>query len=522
MRSISPMVTAIWLAAAGVAATNPSVFDCKYNVTYTGISRNSTEAFLGIPYGQDTGGQNRFKPPRAYLPARGSNINATAIGAGCPQDPNGSFAGITLPGGSNISEDCLNLNVVRPNGTTESDRHPVMVWIYGGGFWSGRATEFYTTPDALIAQSVANGLPVIHVAMNYRLGVFGFAQSGALKKEGSENAGLRDQRLAIEWIRDNIEYFGGDANKITIFGQSSGGLSVGLQIMAYGGKKKVPFQQAICESQALETGITGDFTINAMKDVLNHLKIKSDLNSADAVASLRKLDMGTLLNTSIATYTDAIMDGDIWLPVVDGDFIPDAPSKLITEGRFGKVKTMIGWCQDDETLLTNTTIKTAEETRQTLANFAPTMSTANLDKLLALYPSSEFHAGTNLSAEFYRTARIKRDILMTCQPIYYGQHLAAHGNDVYLYNWNQTFLDKFFASFPTLPFPATESDFKLADRASRTWSTFASVGKPGLPGRDTFQGFTPAFAKKGNVEIFIAGGRTRVFRRLMGRGRSRR
>ena len=100
-------------------------------------------------------------------------------------------------------------------------------------------------PDGLVQQSVEGGSPVIHVAMNYRLGFFGFAQSGSLKEEGSENAGLRDQRLAIEWVRDNIEIFGGDPENITIFGQSSGGLAIGMHILAYGGTKPLPFQKKI-------------------------------------------------------------------------------------------------------------------------------------------------------------------------------------------------------------------------------------------------------------------------------------
>lgn len=75
----------------------------------------------------------------------------------------------------------------------------------------------------MILESVRNGLPIIHVGINYRLGFFGFARSEALKLEGSENAALRDQRLAIEWVRDNTAHFGGDPDKITISGQSSGG-----------------------------------------------------------------------------------------------------------------------------------------------------------------------------------------------------------------------------------------------------------------------------------------------------------
>ncbi|KOS17925.1 Lipase 4 [Escovopsis weberi] len=526
-------------------APGPSAFDAAHNVTYAGIRRNDVEAFLGIRYGLDTGGRNRFRPPRAHAAQPGSVVDATAVGPGCPQDPSGA-AGVTLPGMDNVSEDCLSLNVVRPNGTAAGDRLAVMAWIVGGGFWVGRAQDYYTAPDDLIAQSVGNGLPVIHVAMNYRLGVFGFAQNDALKAEGSENAGLRDQRLALEWIRDNIEHFGGDPQRVTIFGQSSGGLSVGLQIMAYGGREPLPFQQAICQSSAMENGITADFTINAMRDVVGHLGIPSDLHSADTVAALRAFDTGTLLNASMATYTTAVMDGDIWLPAVDGDFLPDAPSRLMQTRRLGRgVTTMIGWCQDDEDSLTSTSVRTANDTRRTVAAFVPHVSPANLDRLLALYPSDspEFSPPTTggdgeatgeghgdgegeaaaLSAEFRRAARIKRDILMVCQPLHYARHLAAAGSRVYLYNWNQTFLDRVFAAlgsppglgvvhlsdvpyvysnaraFEVLgvrsPF-TTDSDARLADRGSRTFSTFASVGRPGLPHRDTFQGFVPAFGAR--------------------------
>jgi carboxylesterase type B len=108
-----------------------------------------------------------------------------------------------------------------------------------GSFWTGSNMEPTTMADGLILQSVQNDLPVIHVGINYRLGgkwcnktaasgaynciVFGFAKSDALKKERSENAGLRDQRLAVNWVRDNIAAFGGDPSEITVFGQSSGG-----------------------------------------------------------------------------------------------------------------------------------------------------------------------------------------------------------------------------------------------------------------------------------------------------------
>lgn len=213
------------LVTGTFAAAAPTAVDTVNNVTYRGLYRNGIEAFLNIPYGQDTGGEQRFKPPRPYRPQPGSEVIVQSYGPSCPQ-PLGDELGAPLVLGNvtNTSEDCLNLNVARPQGTLAGDKLPVMVWIHGGSFWSGQNSEITVAPDGLILESVENGLPIVHVALNYRLGVFGFARSAALESEGSENAGLRDQRLAVEWVRDNIEHFGGDPGKITIAGQSTGGM----------------------------------------------------------------------------------------------------------------------------------------------------------------------------------------------------------------------------------------------------------------------------------------------------------
>ncbi|KAF4461877.1 para-nitrobenzyl esterase [Fusarium albosuccineum] len=532
----------IFAVAAGVVCCSPShaapkVVDARHDVTYVGLQRSGIEVFLNIPYGQDTGGENRFKPPRPYVPEAGETIQATAYGPACPQALGPWVIPISLTNVTEISEDCLNVNVARPKGTSSRDRLPVMVYIHGGSFWAGQNQELNIRPDGMIVESIKNGLPIIHVALNYRLGFFGFAQSKALRSEGSENAGLRDQRLAIEWVRKNIAQFGGDPNKITIFGQSSGGLSIGMQIMAFGGKKPVPFHQAICESQALEPGITGNFTIDAMDALVSEVDCnKKGLNSKATVECLRCLDMETLLNASIATYKSDIAHniGDIWLPVVDGDFLPAAPSELIKKHQFADVTTMIGWCDDDVTFFTDTSIKTAKDTREFISSYVPGVDSGNIDKLLSLYPVSDFKADkkAGLSNQFYRAARIFRDILMTCQPVWYGEHIAAAGNDVYLYDWNQTILgpvleytnnvtgmgpihtSEFAYIFGNLshydtdgfPFHPTPADYRLEKRGSRSWSTFASTGKPGLRGHDTFKGFKPAFPGGRETLVFVVGG----------------
>ncbi|KAJ6528132.1 putative lipase [Mycena capillaripes] len=549
MKSTLALSAAAFLHYTAVTAT-PIAIDSTNNVTYQGLVRNGIEVFLGIPFGQDTGGANRFKPPQPWAPTAGSLVDATAYGPACPQAMPGVGA-LKITPVSNISEDCLNLNIARPSGVDAGAKLPVMAFIYGGGFSSGSNDEQSTAPDGMILESIQNGLPIIHVVMNYRLAVFGFAASEALLGEGSSNAGLRDQRLALEWVRDNIQHFGGDPNTVTIFGQSSGGLAVGMQIMAYGGDKPVPFQRGIPESQFLEPGITGNFTRNAMQAVADLVGCNTtDLQSAETAACLRGLDVETLNNASLAV-TSAQGDishniGDIWLPVVDGDFLPAPPSELIREGRFANVTVLSGWAQDDCAIFTDVTITTADDTNNFIGSYLPDLSSTNLEHLLSLYPVTEFTANpsANLSSEFYRSAAIFRDIIMVCMSMWYGEAIAAKGNDVYHYDWNQTILtprlevinhvsglgvvhtSEFAYIFGNLthyndgraPIDPNPTDWALETRGTRSWSTFASLGRPGVVGKNTFQGFDVAFPATGTDGpfIFVAGGPDEGFYALDG------
>ncbi len=147
-----------------------SVVDQQHNLTYKGLERNGIEVFLNIPFGQDTSGENRFKPPQPYVPKPGSTINAQSLGHSCPQRTGKVLSPLALANVTDISEDCLNLNIGRPRGCSFDSRLPVMIWIYGGSFWVGTNGEPTTRPDGLVLESLQNGLPVIHIAINYRLG----------------------------------------------------------------------------------------------------------------------------------------------------------------------------------------------------------------------------------------------------------------------------------------------------------------------------------------------------------------
>lgn len=120
------------LAFCYTVLCSPTVVDHSFGVTYSGFSVHGVEKFLSISYGQDTGGKNRFSAPVSFIPNNGSVINATTPGPACPQPLGGADPPLSLTNVTDISEDCLQLNVARPAGTHANAKLAVMVYIYGG------------------------------------------------------------------------------------------------------------------------------------------------------------------------------------------------------------------------------------------------------------------------------------------------------------------------------------------------------------------------------------------------------
>ncbi|TQV90018.1 hypothetical protein V2A60_008458 [Cordyceps javanica] len=521
---------ASWILPAAVVVSaayttnppkNPSV--TVNGTTFEGLVRNGVDAFLGIRFGQDTGGVARFKAPVPYVyPSSPAVVAATDAGPMCPQ--------VRIDEGDPRSEDCLRLNVVRPRGTQPGAKHAVMVWIYGGSFWVGSKDDIFYQPDGAVLESVRAGEPIVHVAINYRLGAFGFAQDKVLDAEGSTNAGLRDQRLGLEWVRDNIARFGGDPSRVTIYGQSSGGLSVGLQLLAHGGEstKPAPFERGIMQSEsAMEIGLSkGDYTRAAMQRLAEYTHC-----TADTVACLRKLSMKDLLNATVETYLDGPANniGDIWLPQVDGDFLPDEPMKLIREGRFHKRDAIFGWTEEDLDVAVPDDVATANDTRRAITGLLPFVSQATVDGLLALYPVSEFVTSDPdaAPAEFYRAGRVITDLIMVCPAAFFSRYLSAASPDTsnYMYMWNQTTLSlpvvrvahtsELPYVFGNLSHPdifggngkVTPDDEALMVRATRGWTAFAATGKPsGI--RGAFAKWKGAYAKGDgkDAQMYVVGG----------------
>ena len=194
-----------------------------------GFIMRGVYTFLGIPYGADTAGENRFMPPVRHAPWEGIRP-AVFYGNSAPQriyDRSSTSYGAFIDHWNydEISENCLTINIWT-NGLTDGKKRPVIVWLHGGGYSSGNGIE----QDGYHGESIARYGDVVYCSINHRLGPFGFSDLSAAgdKFKDSGNAGLLDMLAALEWIHRNIAYFSGNPDNVTIIGQSGGGGKVCL------------------------------------------------------------------------------------------------------------------------------------------------------------------------------------------------------------------------------------------------------------------------------------------------------
>ena len=222
---------------------------------------------------------------------------------------------------------------------------PVLVWIYGGGYVTGDKTDS-GNPAGLLQASYNTAFPrgVIYVAMNYRLGAFGFLSGPTFQSNGTANVGFLDQRLALEWVQKYIHLFGGDPDRVTVFGESAGAGSIMHHITAYGGSRgKPPFRQAILQSPGWSP-ITGNFQEEqAFQQFLSAM-------NATTIQEARKLPSDTVINANMQVVGQSPYGRFTFGPAVDGGFVPALPGKLLLDRSrsFNKdLRIMVGHNSDE-------------------------------------------------------------------------------------------------------------------------------------------------------------------------------
>ncbi|GAA5917748.1 hypothetical protein JCM6882_001313 [Rhodosporidiobolus microsporus] len=330
----------------------------------------SQDAFLGVPFAQPPLGDLRLRKPRSLeTKYEGGVYEAKEYSTFC--------AGVGYDNWPyESSEDCLYLNIVRPAGTTAEDKLPVGFWIHGGGFYMGGSGDLRYNSSWVVQRSVEMNKPIIHVSTNYRTAALGFMNSAELQAAGEQNFGLYDQRLALQWVNENIVAFGGDASKVTIYGESAGASSVGYHLLGYGLESTPLFRAGILQSggPSLFTPSNSSSYQSSFDAIVEETGCSG---AGDKLDCLRGLSLEAF-NSSAAGYSFG--------PVVDGQLVPMSPTQSLREGKFVKVPLMLGANTDEGASFGGSGLNTTQEVTASLTQRYPSLSNSSISSLLSLYP----------------------------------------------------------------------------------------------------------------------------------------
>jgi carboxylesterase type B len=387
---------------------------------YKTSSGTFVNAYLGIPYAESTAGEGRWQPPKQVKSWNGV-FKATEFGPICPQNAETNFS---------QSEDCLSLNIWTPDfNANQKELLPVMVFIHGGSFVYGSSTD-----PMYDGASLATNGKVNVVSMNYRLGVLGFLSVLKDKNTGQElngNYGLLDQQLAMKWVKQNIRSFGGDPNKVTIFGESAGAMSVGIHAVAFPSSKGL-FRAAIMESNPF--GIpykTLKDSRSIASKFAHHIGCDTDRISCLRGKSVEEILEAQIKKSLLPMLLHGLKDFLSWAPVVDGEVFTKQPIKAIGDGDF-TIPLIIGTNKQEGVLFVD-----LAKSRTGITRLSPFDYHLILDFLfhnhdlrnrtLKIYPPLK---GDNTDA----FSRLTTDYLFTCA----NRYVAMHANkETWAYQFDQ-------------------------------------------------------------------------------------
>ncbi|KAL1708378.1 Alpha/Beta hydrolase protein [Schizophyllum commune] len=453
------------------------------------------ETFLGVPYATS----ERFRRSKPMDYSSNETVDASRFGVACPQLPSSGPLGVDY-GVYGIAEDCTSLNIYRPQGTAANASLPVMVWVHGGQLTVGAASHF--PGHELVNFSASIGMPIIQIGINYRLAVWGFLGGTVASEKGAQNLGLYDQREALRWVQSWIDRFGGDPSKVTVFGQSSGAISLSYHALNISTDL---FRGAIFESGSTTSVSVVDAPY--YDTVYNGMVELSGCGSAfDPFECMRTADYEVLYNASVALAADKETYGTrVWGVTIDGEIIPDAPSKLTDEGKIAPIAFIQGDVRDEGTTFVypNTIDNTTalwDFLQQNYHNFSVSLFANDTSKaqLEALYPEdpalgSPYGTGneTFFGAHFKRAASLYGDIHFQAPRRRYIAAAVAKGIPAWSYIWSQQppGAEDWEGVYHTseIPYvflndgPVRQRDFALQAQTAALWISFAYNLNPTHP-----------------------------------------
>ena len=438
-----------------------------------GNQDGNVSSFLGIPYAAPPINQLRWKPP-AVAPSWSKPRDAKAFGPSCPQPERNDMQNFRQKAAQ--SEDCLSLNVwtSNPNG-----RAPVMVWIHGGGHRVGSGSVGFYNGTELARQGV------VLVTINYRLGLLGYFAHPALTAEAGPaaplgNYGMMDQIAALKWVRENISKFGGDPEKVTVFGESAGGAST-LYLLATPSAKGL-FSQAIVQSGG---GLQVPKDLTATEADGQKSMGELGLPASASVSDLRTIPANRLVALQP-------LEGLGFGPFVDGRLVLRSPAQAFLTGQATDVPLLIGANSNEASVM------------ETL-NVTDRAITAFLGNREASVRATFGGAGIS-DAEFAR--QVFGDATFV-GPARFIAGQAANGAPSFLYHYDYVLenrrdrqpgaghgseIPQIFRSWGQMPLASrllTKQDNDFSVMISACWVAFAKTGTPSCAGLPPWKPYAP-------------------------------